>query len=95
MAAPEVRIRSWVRSGPDDERAGLLGYLSIFYGDLVLDGLTVRKTSDGRIGLGFPARTDRVRRRHPTVRPTDDAARQQIEREVLKALAPHLAEILG
>jgi DNA-binding cell septation regulator SpoVG len=84
--APEVRIRTWVRASEADEATGLLGFLSLTYGDLVLDGVTLRRTTEGRFALSFPARTDRGGKRHPYFRPIDDAARQRIEREILKGL---------
>jgi len=82
MSDPSIKIRSWVKSSDDDVRAGLLGYISVFYGDLILDGLTVRRTADGRLAISFPARQDRQGRRHPYVRPVDDAARLRIERAI-------------
>ena len=60
MNGPGVRIRSWIAAGQADSASGLLGYLTIFYGDLVLDGVVLRRTADGRFALAFPARTDRA-----------------------------------
>lgn len=85
MMTPDLRIRTWVRGTADDERAGLLGYLSVHVGDLLLDGLTVRRTAQGRLTLAFPERRDRQGRRHPYFRPVDDAARQRFERAVFAA----------
>lgn len=82
MSDPIIRIRSWVRGTDDDARGGLLGYISVFYGNLILDGLTVRRTADGRLTVSFPERRDRQGRRHPYVRPVDDAARLRIERAI-------------
>jgi hypothetical protein len=81
-----IRIRSWVRGSADDERRGLLGYLSIYFGPLVLDGITVRRTTTGRLVLSFPARADRQGRRHAYIAPVDDEARQRLEGRILKAL---------
>lgn len=77
-----IRIRSWVRGSDEDIRSGLLGYLSIFYGDVILDGVTVRRTADGRFTLSYPERRDARGHRHPYIRPIDDDARQRIERAV-------------
>ena len=85
MADPDIRIRTWVRGTADDERTGLLGYLSIFYGDVVIDGITVRRTAEGRLTLSFPERHDKQGRRHRVVRPIDDAARLAIEAAVFGA----------
>jgi DNA-binding cell septation regulator SpoVG len=79
VADIDIRIRSWVRGSADDERSGLLGFLSVHYGALVLDGITVRRTADGRLALSFPERRDKQGRRHSVVRPVDDAARREIE----------------
>ena len=81
MADVDIRIRTWVRGNADDVRSGLLGYLSIFYGDLVID-VTVRRTAEGRLALSFPERRDKHGRRHSVVRPIDDAARREIEAAV-------------
>jgi DNA-binding cell septation regulator SpoVG len=82
FSSEPIRVRAWVRGSDEDLRSGLIGFVSLFYGDLVLDGLTVRRTADGRLTLSFPERRDRHGRRHPYVRPLDDDARQRIERVV-------------
>ena len=79
----EIRVRTWVRGSDDEIHSGLLGFLSVHYGNLVLDGIVVRKTTDGRFTLSFPARTDYGGRRHPYIRPADDEARREIEAELL------------
>ena len=83
MTAPEIRIRTWAKGTDEDRRHGLLGYVSVFYGDLILDGIVVRRTAEGRYALSFPARTDRAGRRHSYIRPADDEVRQAVEREIL------------
>lgn len=83
MADHEIRVRTWVKGTEEDRRAGLLGYLSVFYGQLILDGIVLRKTAEGRYALSFPARTDRAGRKHSYIRPADDEVRQDIERELL------------
>jgi len=82
----DVRVRSWVRASDGDVRTGLLGYLSVIYHDLVLDGITLRQTADRRFALSFPAKTGRGGRKHAYIRPVDDAARIAIEREILGQL---------
>ncbi len=86
---PEIRVRTWIRASDDEVRTGLLGYLSVTYGSLVLDGIVLRRTTDARFALSFPARTDRAGRRHSYVRPVDDIARKAIETELLGQLAQH------
>jgi len=86
MKGAEVRVETWCRATDDEVRTGMLGYLSVSYGALLLDGIVLRRTADGRFALSFPARTDRAGRRHAYVRPIDDAARRAIEREILAQL---------
>ena len=78
----DIRIRSWVRGTDAEIRTGLLGYLSVLYGDLVIDGLVLRRTAAGRLTLSYPSRSDRAGRRHFVVRPDGDEARRRIERAV-------------
>jgi hypothetical protein len=92
MNAPELRIESWTSASSDDVRSGLLGYLSIRYGPLLLDGITLRRTADGHLALSFPARTDRAGRRHAYIRPVDAAGRAQIEAAVLAQVGNEDAE---
>lgn len=86
MAEPEIRVRSWVRASDEEVRTGLLGFISVFVGDLVLDGIALRRTAAGRLALSFPARTSRSGHRHPYIRPVDDDARLAIERAILGQL---------
>ena len=79
-----VRLRHADR---DDRDRGLLGWLNIeLAGGLTLDGLSLRRSSEGRAFIAYPARTDSAGQRHYTVRPTDEGARQRLEREILRAL---------
>ena len=69
------------------ERTGLLGYLSLGVGDvLMINGVTLRRTRDGDLRLAYPERRNGGRRGHPYVRPFNDAARREIERQVFKRL---------
>lgn len=87
MSDLPVRIRSWIRGSDADARTGLLGFLTLLVGDFIIDGVTVRRTAEGRHVLSYPARTDRSGRRHPYIRPIDDQARRHIEQCVLGQLA--------
>lgn len=91
MSDHEVRVRTWIRGTDEDLRSGLVGYLSLHVGNLVVDGVTLRITRDRRFTLSWPAKTDRSGRRHPTVRPVDDAVRRRIENEILAQLGEHVA----
>lgn len=85
MTEHDIRIRTWTRASEADSPTGLLGYLSLVCGPWILDGITVRRTADGRMTLSFPERRDGQGRRHPFIRPADDAARQAIEKAVFGA----------
>ena len=85
MSSPDIRLRSWVRGSDADVRSGLLGYVSIVYGDVVLDGLTIRRTAAGKLTISYPQRRDGQGQRHPLIRPVDDAARLRIEKAVFGA----------
>lgn len=89
MAEHQVRVLSWLKASELDIRSGLLGYISVEYGTLILDGICLRRSAAGRFILSFPARTDRAGRRHSYIRPADDAARKAIEHEILVQLGQH------
>ncbi len=92
MMTPEIRIRTWTRGSAEDEQRGLLGYLSLVLGDVVVDGLTARRTQDGRLVLSWPEKRDRQGRAHPYVRPLNDDARRRIEKAVFGAAVAREAE---
>lgn len=74
-------------AGPQDRKSGLLAWLRFRLDDLVvIDGVSLRRTRDGRLVLSFPIRHDSQGRQHPIVRPVDDVARRALESEVLEAL---------
>jgi hypothetical protein len=65
---------------------GLLGWVCAKYGDLQLDGLRVLRTEDRRHMLGFPSHVDANGVSHAYYRPLDQAARDEIEAQVLGEL---------
>lgn len=83
MTAPDFRVRTWVRASMAENSTGLLGFLSVFYGSLILDGIALRRTAGGRYTLSFPARTDSSGRKHFYIQPESDTVRQEIERALL------------
>lgn len=89
MSNCDVRLRTWIRASAADERSGLLGYASIFVGNLIVDGIVLRRTASGRFALSYPARTDKSGHRHPYLRPIDDEARRAIERTLFAQLGQH------
>lgn len=86
MSNGTIQVRSWVPGNSDDVRDGLLAYLCVDTGGLVIDGLTVRRTVDGRTVVSYPCRRDRAGRKHPVVRPVSEQVRLEIERVVLQQM---------
>ena len=80
----DVRL---ARPSARDRDAGLLGFVSFLLDGMIrIDGVTVRRTADGRQALSFPARRDRDGRDHPYLRPVDDRTRRAIEAQVFASL---------
>lgn len=74
-------------AGADGVAAGLLGWVACTVnGSLRLDGITLRRTLEGRITLSFPVRRDRSGREQPYIRPLDRTARREIEHQIFRAL---------
>lgn len=87
MSSPSVTHARLIEAPRSERRGGLLGFVQVVLnGGLQLDGITLRKTRDGRITLSFPSRTDHHGREHAIIRPVDQAARTAFVREVLAAL---------
>jgi len=87
VAAPRISILSFASASLREQERGLLGWFCLLVDDLlVLDGIGLRRTRDGRQTLAFPERRDSAGRRHPVVRPLDDARRREIEERVFATL---------
>jgi DNA-binding cell septation regulator SpoVG len=82
----------FVAASDADHARGLLYFVSFDSGPFRVDGVTVRRTRDGRRALSFPARHDGSGRQRPIVRPVDDDARRAIEAQVFAALEVKSAE---
>jgi len=81
-----TRVRLVPAPGQDREK-GLIGWLSFrLPGGLLIDGVTLRRTLDGRLALSFPARRDGRGAEHPILRPVSAEVRAAIERQVLEQL---------
>lgn len=97
MAGNETRATSlpikitnvqFTSAHPDDVPTGLLGWIRCtLNGTIQLDGISLRRTRDGRPTLSFPARFDGAGRQHHYLKPMDDETRRGIERQVFKALS--------
>jgi len=70
----------------EDLRDGLFGYIRCRYGDLRIDGLTLRKNRRGRLVIGYPAREDSRGGRHAYVRPANRSVRRQFEAKLIGGL---------
>jgi len=81
-------------AAPSEATSGLLGFCSFLIdGRLRVDGIAVRRKLGGELTLAWPARTDADGRRHPYLRPIDEATRRALEADVFAALglAPEAA----
>lgn len=87
MTAITISSVAFTKAGDADVRTGLLGYVTCILNDaLMLDGITLRRTADGRLALSYPSRRDGRGRQHPLVRPIGDAVRRDLERQVFAQL---------
>lgn len=70
-----------------EQKTGLLGWIAFTIDDHVrVDGVTLRRTAEGRITLAFPARVAKDGRKRSIVWPISETARQAIESQVFEAL---------
>jgi DNA-binding cell septation regulator SpoVG len=83
---PRVRIVCFSPAPPHLQKGGLLGWVQVEIGVLLVDGVSLRRTQDGSLAISFPTRTDRNRHEHIVVRPIDAETRRQIESQILAAL---------
>ena len=83
-----LRLRDirFTRASERDLRGGLVAYVSAALGPLRIDGITVRRTLDGRLVLSYPSRRDSRGREHPIIRPIGEAARREFECQIFEAL---------
>lgn len=84
---PRVSIASFTPAPPLDIADGLLGWLDIEVGGLVvIHGVALRRSRRGGLALSWPAKDDSHGNRRAVVRPLDDRARVAIERQVFGEL---------
>ncbi len=86
---PEMKITDvrFSAASPVDVEGGLLGWASCAVNrTLRLDGLALRRTLRGDLRISFPCRRDAADREHFYIRPIDNRARRDIERQVFQAL---------
>jgi len=76
----------FTKASPAEMKVGLLGYVQCRYGDILLDGITVRRTQTGRLTLSFPSRVSKHKKHHGYVRPINNSARSNIEEQIFNAI---------
>ncbi len=81
----QVTAVRFVPASPFDQRRGLVGYIRLCLGGVEVDGVTLRRSRDGRRLLSFPSRRDAEGRSHPYLR-FDDRTRRSIEQQVFAAI---------
>jgi hypothetical protein len=69
-----------------DVAAGLLGFVSLEYAGIKLDGIALRRSATGKLVLSFPERTDSRGKRRPHFHPRNSEVHLEILRQVLAAL---------
>lgn len=88
LLVADVRL---VDALPADVRRGLLGFVSCTLGGKVwLEGLTLRRSREGRLYVSFPRPRDARGRERSIVRPVDMASQRDIEAQIFLALGIHL-----
>lgn len=75
------------RAAYQDQATGLLGWISFVVNEAIRhDGVALRVSATGKPYLAFPARRDSDGNDHAIVRPINDAARREVERQVFEQL---------
>lgn len=82
MSIDEIRI---TLGSEEDQESGLLAYVACRYGDLQLDGLVVRKTTDGRLLVTFPGKARNGCGRRYFITPRSSPVRLLFEKAILAA----------
>lgn len=81
-----TRVR-YTAASADEAETGLLGFIScVLNGALRLDGITLRRTANGRHALSFPGHRDGGGYQHFYIEPLNDRVRCEIEHQIFRAL---------
>src|SRR5262245_56461190 len=84
----EITKVRFMAANPTHVANGLLGWVACtLNGILRLEGIALRRTADNRLALSFPSHRDAAGNHHFYLRPLSDAARREIEHQVLSAIA--------
>ena len=87
-----ISLQSFISANPRQRRAGLLGWVTMKIGPFVVDGVALRRTTDGRLAFSYPVRTGSRGQRFAIIRPYDEASRRQIETDLLVQLGLELEQ---
>jgi hypothetical protein len=63
--------------------SGLLGWVTAEIDSVLIDGITLRRTREGRFVLGFPKHVATDGTHYPTVRPRGPAEREAITNRIV------------
>ena len=86
MALSVTAVR-FTPAAPDDVASGLIGYVRVtLNGRLLVDGVTVRRSKAGNVGISYPTRRDREGQRHALLRPLGCGTRAELDAQILAAL---------
>ena len=70
-----------------DLQTGLIGFVMFQINSVFrVDGVTLRRTRDGRLCLSYPVAKFTSQAEYNVIRPVNDEARREIERQVFQAL---------
>jgi DNA-binding cell septation regulator SpoVG len=87
MNPPTLHDFRFTAANRIEQTTGLMGWIAFTVnGQLRVDGVTLRRTAEGRLTLAFPARVAADGRKRPIVWPPSEEARQAIESQVFGAL---------
>lgn len=81
-----ISLLSFRPAKPLDRATGLIGFARIQAGELLVDGVAVRRALDGRHVISLPSRRSRDGQEHSIVAPVSNAVGRDLERQVLDAL---------
>jgi len=93
---PRIRVSDlrYAEAPEADQARGLIGRVRFVVNDaLVVGGVALRRTRDGRFTLSWPSRRDARGEKRYFVHPISDAVRLDLERQVLEAM--HLKQELA
>jgi hypothetical protein len=87
MHEPRISDVRFAAARPDMRERGMLGWICCSVDqNLQLDGLALRRTTEGRYRLSFPHHVDSSGTKHDLIKPLSSRVRDAIEAQVIDAL---------